>query len=312
VLKNQGGGAFGAPVGYGGPSDGYFVHLAVGDVDADGDPDLAFSRSLSGTPPSIYRNQGDGSFGPREALAAAVFEYAGVAFGDLDGDQDLDLVLVSELGSRVLAMRNDGSGAFSPIGIVFSGVETQLGNKITAADLDRDGLADVIVPAANTYRVAVLRSTTSGLEAATFHELGGQPTDVAAADLDQDGDIDLTGTLPHSNLLSVLRNASAGTTAVGGPGPRVALSLGPAYSNPTPLGASIPYVLPEAASIRLSIIDVAGRRVRDLDQGERPAGAHVAQWDGRNESGAQVAPGVYLVELRGGDFRRTARIVVTR
>ena len=312
VLRNQGGGSFAPPSTQAGMTDAYFLHLAVGDVDNDGAPDLAVSRSLSGLPASLYHNRGDGTFEPRQALPAGTFEYAGLDFGDLDGDQDLDLVLVSELGQRLLMLRNDGAGAFSAVGTFPSGVETQFGNKVTLADLDADGRADVIVPAGNTYRIGVLRSNGSGLEAATFHELGGQPTHVAASDLDGDGDLDLANALPHSDELSVLLNVSSGTTSVGGAGagPRVGLAFGPAFSNPTPLGATIPYALPATAQVRIAVLDVAGRRVRGLFAGEQPAGSHVTTWDGRNDGGVRVAAGVYLVEMDGGSWRRTARIVV--
>ena len=314
VLRNQGGGSFAPPSTQAGMTDAYFVHLAVGDVDGDSAPDLAISRSLSSLPPSLYHNRGDGTFEPRQALPAGTFEYAGLDFGDLDGDQDLDLVLVSELGSRVLMLRNDGAGAFSSAGTFPSGVETQFGNKVTLADLDADGKADVIVPAGNTHWVGVLRSNGSGLEAATFHQVGDQPTHVAASDLDNDGDLDLANALPHANELSVLLNVSSGTTGVGEDdgeaGPRVALSFGPAYSNPRPLGATIPYVLPAAAQVRITVMDVAGRRIRSLFAGERPAGSHVVSWDGRNDGGVRVGAGVYLVEMDGGGWRRTARIVV--
>jgi hypothetical protein len=312
VLRNLGGGTFAPPSAQAGMTDAYFVHLAVGDVDNDGAPDLAISRSLSGLPASLYHNRGDGTFEPRQALPAGTFEYAGGDFGDLDGDQDLDLVLVSELGPRVLMLRNNGAGAFSAVGTFPSGVETQFGGKVTIADLDADGQGDVIVPAANTYRVGILRSNGAGLEAATFHELGGQPTHVVASDLDEDGDLDLASALPHSDELSVLLNVSSGTTGVdgAGAGPRVALSFGPAFSNPTPLGATIPYVLPAAAQVRIAVLDVAGRRIRGLFAGERPAGSHVVTWDGRNDGGVRVGAGVYLVEMDGGSWRRTARIVV--
>jgi hypothetical protein len=313
VLENQGAGNFAPPVGHGGPSDAYFAHLAVGDVDGDGDPDLAFSRSLSITPPSIYRNRGDGTFDPREALSdVPVAEFAGADLGDLDGDLDLDLVLVSEVWGRLFVLRNNGLGSFSAWSSVPAGVETQLGAKVTLADLDEDGLADAIVPAANTYRLSTLRGGgTSGLEPATFHGLGDQPVHVTAADLDNDGDRDLASALPHRDKVSVLLNVSGGTTAVGAPIAPIALSFGPAYSNPTPRGATIPYRLAEPASVRISVLDVAGRRVRQLFHGELPAGDRTITWDGRNDGGTQVAAGVYVVELNGGAWQRTARIVVT-
>jgi len=313
VLLNQGNGTFGPASPQAGPSDAYFVHLAVGDIDADGDPDLAISRSLSGIQPSLYRNRGDGTFEPRAPLDAVTFEYAGVDFGDLDGDLDLDLVLVSELGPRLLVLRNNGAGVFAPVGIFPSGIETQLGNQVRLADLDRDGRADVIVPAAVTYRLATLRSLgAGGLEAGTPHDLVGQPTSVAAADLDNDGDLDLVGGSPHTNQVSVLRNISGTTTAAGAPGAETALSFGPALANPTPLGATIPCVLGTPAEVRISVTDVTGRRVRELFQGEMAAGEHRVTWDGRNDRGVQVGSGLYLVELDGGTWRRMARVLVAR
>jgi len=280
VLENQGAGNFAPPVGHGGPSDAYFAHLAVGDVEA-----------LSDVP---------------------VAEFAGADLGDLDGDLDLDLVLVSEVWGRLFVLRNNGLGSFSAWSSVPAGVETQLGAKVTLADLDEDGLADAIVPAANTYRLSTLRGGgTSGLEPATFHGLGDQPVHVTAADLDNDGDRDLASALPHRDKVSVLLNVSGGTTAVGAPIAPIALSFGPAYSNPTPRGATIPYRLAEPASVRISVLDVAGRRVRQLFHGELPAGDRTITWDGRNDGGTQVAAGVYVVELNGGAWQRTARIVVT-
>ncbi len=70
VLRNEGNGTFDSPGLYGGTTDAYFAHSATGDVDSDGDTDLVFSRSIAGTPPSVYRNRGDGTFDPREPLDA--------------------------------------------------------------------------------------------------------------------------------------------------------------------------------------------------------------------------------------------------
>ena len=313
VLMNQGDGSFATHVTYGGVSDAYFVHLSVGDVDADDDPDVVIGRSLSGIPPSLYRNRGDGTFDPPQPIPVEnVFKYAGNDLGDLDGDGDLDLVFVSESGHRVLALRNDGSGMFSPLGTFPSGVETQFGGGVTLADLDGDQLADAIIPGANTYRIATLRSAgAAGFEEPVFHPLGGLATDVAAGDLDGDRDLDLVSGLPHQNQVSVLINQSE-TTAVGaGLEPGNAPSLGPALGNPAGrFGTSIPFVLAEPAQVLISVRDVAGRQVRSLFGGERPAGRQVVIWDGRSDGGARVAAGVYLIELNAGGWRRTARVVV--
>lgn len=56
------------------------------------------------------------------------------------------------------------------------------------------------------------------------------------------------------------------------------------------------------------LYDVAGRLVRRI---EAPAGDALT-WDGRNERGRPVAPGVYVLRMRTPEGAQSARIVVTR
>jgi flagellar hook assembly protein FlgD len=62
----------------------------------------------------------------------------------------------------------------------------------------------------------------------------------------------------------------------------------------------------------LKVYDVAGRLVRELDKGERPAGVHSIRWDGRNWAGLSVSGGVYLYRLEAGGFTRTRSVVLLR
>jgi len=66
---------------------------------------------------------------------------------------------------------------------------------------------------------------------------------------------------------------------------------------------------PGEASVR--IVDVAGRAVRRLVAG-RSAGERTLVWDGRDEIGQAVEPGVYVAELTAGPRMRTLRIVLLR
>ena len=62
----------------------------------------------------------------------------------------------------------------------------------------------------------------------------------------------------------------------------------------------------------LTIHDVSGRVVRSLVCDELPAGPHEVVWDGRDDSGHQVASGCYLYALTTAAERRTGRMVVLR
>ena len=94
------------------------------------------------------------------------------------------------------------------------------------------------------------------------------------------------------------------------------IALGQHYPSPFSLTAhsatTIPFTLTQAAPVRIAITDVLGRVVRVLADGERAAGKHSVQWDGRDAFGAQVTPGVYFVRLNSRDTALSLRITVLR
>jgi hypothetical protein len=114
----------------------------------------------------------------------------------------------------------------------------------------------------------------------------------------------------------------------GGPGTSIVVSWGPVSAAPLPLpselglepgrpnpfgdGIRASFMLPARDRVRLDVYDVAGRRVRRLIDGERGAGRHEAVWDGRDESGRQVANGIYVLRLDTGGRTLTTRAVKIR
>jgi len=69
------------------------------------------------------------------------------------------------------------------------------------------------------------------------------------------------------------------------------------------------FTLPVACDARLSVYDVSGRLIATIAEGFRPAGRHEVTWSGES-SGAK--PGIYLVELRALNQRRTLRTALVR
>ncbi|MEZ5063799.1 MAG: FlgD immunoglobulin-like domain containing protein [bacterium] len=86
----------------------------------------------------------------------------------------------------------------------------------------------------------------------------------------------------------------------------------PGFPNPFRDHTTIRYELPRAARVELAVYDVAGRRVRVLDEGERAAGPHRTEWDGLDQSGRPVAGGVYFSRLKSGGSTSTSRVILTR
>lgn len=71
----------------------------------------------------------------------------------------------------------------------------------------------------------------------------------------------------------------------------------------------IAFSLPRAARVRVDLHDVRGARVRRLFDGEQAAGETTLAWDGLDDAGRTVPPGIYFVALAAEGTRATARLV---
>jgi hypothetical protein len=94
--------------------------------------------------------------------------------------------------------------------------------------------------------------------------------------------------------------------------PPVTAWIGPAIPNPSSRGAQIRCGLPRGGSVSLVIVDLFGRRARELRAGELPAGVHTFDWDGRDDRGSLVPSGLYLYQLKLGDRVLTGRLMIRR
>ena len=107
-------------------------------------------------------------------------------------------------------------------------------------------------------------------------------------------------------------NLSASSPAVAISLEKADVVLQPAYPNPSPLGGSVRIPALIAAShpgARLEVLDAAGRRVRGIDLSGLVPGAQTIVWDGRNDAGRTVAPGVYSAMLVGAGASQVVRLV---
>lgn len=100
----------------------------------------------------------------------------------------------------------------------------------------------------------------------------------------------------------------------GGPSSRLPVSYQLAQCRPNPVAgpAEIRFALPSPGHVRLGVYDASGRLVRRLADRQYPAGYHQVRWNGRTESGARAAAGVYFLRLTSGAFTATSKITVVR
>ena len=93
--------------------------------------------------------------------------------------------------------------------------------------------------------------------------------------------------------------------------------LHPNYPNPFNPETWIPYQLAEPAEVTLTIYNINGRVVCDIDLGYQRAGIYesksrAAYWNGRNAQGEPVASGVYFYTLKAGDFSATRKMLIRK
>ncbi len=82
-----------------------------------------------------------------------------------------------------------------------------------------------------------------------------------------------------------------------------------AWPNPFTRTSSLDFTLPRAGHADLVVFDVAGRVVKRLLSLDLPAGAHAAAWDGTDDAGRVVRPGVYFYRLTAPGASSTRRAV---
>jgi M6 family metalloprotease-like protein len=188
--------------------------VVVGDFDDDGKPDLltanvnantvSLLRSLAG-----FEQVSTSSFAAKVDFAVGAAPWAIVA-ADFDGDGKLDIATANSTGFSITVMRNtstQGTISFASR-IDLSGLNYP--RSIAAADLDCDGMIDIIAGNYVGNTVFVFKNTTHGgvlsFAAPVSLACGSGPMGVTAADFDNDGRVDIASANGVGNSISVFRN----------------------------------------------------------------------------------------------------------
>ncbi|MBL8749022.1 MAG: VCBS repeat-containing protein [Planctomycetes bacterium] len=161
--------------------------VSIGDLDSDGDDDVAVVEP-NAIAVSLQLANGAFSTPTRLAFAGApLAPQVAPVLADIDADGDNDVVALA--GNTVVIWRQLALGSFAAAMTVTVPGIGNTPRAVAVADFDGDGLLDVAT--ANTLDVTVFRQAAPGSFALAAVVTGGSSEALVAADFDGDGDRDL-------------------------------------------------------------------------------------------------------------------------
>ncbi|MCG9971488.1 FG-GAP-like repeat-containing protein, partial [Christiangramia crocea] len=186
------------------------------DVDNDGDVDLLISGYLYSTGETItklYLNDGTANFEEDLGQSFKGMTNGDIAFGDVDNDNDLDLIITGSEGSsgvNTILYENNGGDFTEVTGVSIEGVQRSI---VQFVDLNGDNYKDIFLTGESEHHYGVthiyLNNGDGSFNLATpIKFIGFKGDDVDFADSDQDGDIDiiLTGRKDYTNSTKLYLN----------------------------------------------------------------------------------------------------------
>jgi len=146
VLLGNGDGTFQTAATHGSGGQGA-TSIAVGDLNGDGNPDLAVANSSS-PQVGVLLGNGDGTFRPVQIYPSGGLGTSSVAIADVNGDGKLDLLIVNcgtcgvpEAVAGVLL--GNGDGTFQPVRTI--SLQRYYSRSIAVADVNGDGKPDLVM-----------------------------------------------------------------------------------------------------------------------------------------------------------------------
>ena len=83
------------------------------------------------------------------------------------------------------------------------------------------------------------------------------------------------------------------------------------FPNPFNPETAISFFLPESERVRVRVIDLLGRAVRVYEQ-QHSRGFHEWRWDGRDDTGLEVASGVYVIQVQIAGIDRMHKVTLLK
>ena len=238
-----------------------------------------------------FENGGGGSpiTWTRHNVDTALARPLAVSAGDVDGDGALEVLAGSNTGH--LFTWYDVT-SFAPAGELTG----------TLLDLGAGGPFvldwEASLPAGTGLGLSVRTGDDPGLLGPWTAPLAVPGTVVEAGGRYLQYRAELSSSAPEASPL--LREVAVRRALAAAPPAAAGLALA-AQPNPANPRVRLSFDLPRAGRVSLVVVDLRGRVVRRLSDGELAAGPHAVAWDGTDDTGRAVASGSYLARLQTAD-----------
>jgi hypothetical protein len=191
--------------------------IELGDIDADGDLDVAAGSGAIYAPGqlTVMTNDGTGTLSIASVTPVQAHPQA-IRLRDLDADGDLDLALMANhnfntpdilLEPYLSIAMNDGDGAFT-FSQEFVNTNSLTNGQMVAADFDNDADVDLAIPDINGSMLLHLNDGTGTFGPGAAYTSVDVCEAAAATDVDEDGRIDLLVGNRNDAGVMVFRNRS--------------------------------------------------------------------------------------------------------
>jgi len=217
-FSNNGSGTFGsaqivtAPPVIAKPRD-----IDLADFDKDGDLDLVVAYyQLNGV--YVYYNDrvqnGSVSFTNLEVVGQSISDLRTVSFNDIDGDNNLDVLVVASSSNTIRWYERNGTGSYTAhtLSASSSPVSAMVG------DLDKDSKMDIVASyasASSTDKLSWFKSSNPGVfSGESIIDNSQDDIMITLADFDKDGDLDVASISINQGVLSWFENTGNSQTCL--------------------------------------------------------------------------------------------------